>query len=140
MPQRGNSTDFNDYLDWEFANKEFNTADNTFSYLIPVKLAFNSSNPISGVAEAGYSFLNFYSDDTGNELYARLREYRPNPTYISNLATQKGINFTGGTYRDYDALLRGEAYYGHIIVYNLDSQPFKLVEIEDDKVINVSFF
>ncbi|MGJ1263931.1 hypothetical protein [Sphingobacterium spiritivorum] len=127
---------FNDLLLWDYAIKEVNTATDDYSYLVPVQGIQVNSDIGEGIAKKGYRIINFYTDKTKDKVYVRIRDYRPDSAFIDSLSIAKQIALVNNDYKEYKDLLAGEEFTGHIMVYNLNGSPFKLVEAKEGKVIN----
>lgn len=133
------SIDYNDFLLWEYAIKEIISEEN-YSYNVPVKDSFMKDKIENYLPEKGYSVLNLYTDSTYDNVYARLREYRPTPSYIDSICQFKGITMANHNYLDYHEVLEGEKFDGYIVVYNLDNSPFKLIQVKKGLVTNVIMY
>lgn len=127
---------FNDLLLWDYAIKEVNTMTDDYSYLVPVQGIQVNSDIGEGIAKKGYRIINFYSDKSKDKVYVRIRDYRPDRTFIDSLSKAKQIPILNNDYKEYRNLLAGEEFTGHIMVYNLNGSPFKLIQAKEGKVIN----
>ncbi|MGJ1430687.1 hypothetical protein ACR79M_04915 [Sphingobacterium spiritivorum] len=127
---------FNDLLLWDYAIKEVNTTTDDYSYLVPVQGIQVNSDIGQGIAKKGYRIINFYTDKTKDKVYVRIRDYRPDSAFIDSLSRAKHIPLVNNEYKEYKELLAGEEFTGHIMVYNLNGSPFKLVQAKEGKVIN----
>jgi len=130
---------YDDILLWEYAIKEVVSHEN-YSYNVPVKVSLMKDKLESYLPEKGYQALNFYTDATYDNVYARLREYRPDPIYIDSLCLAKNITLSNYNYLDYYNVLEGEKFDGYIVVYNLDNTPFKLIQVKKGIVNNVKMY
>ncbi|MDR0266253.1 MAG: hypothetical protein LBJ04_23775 [Sphingobacterium sp.] len=125
-----------DQLLWDYAVKEV-VNDTKYSYLIPLSGGISTDKIVDYIADKGYRMINFYSDQNQQNVYARLREYRPRPSYIDSLCQVKNISMTNYDYTEYQQVLANEKFDGHIVVFNLDGKAFKLIKVSMGKVGDV---
>lgn len=130
---------YDDILLWDYAIKEI-VSDEKYSYNVPIKVSLLKDKLEEYLPEKGYQALNFYTDSTYNNVYARFREYRPDPNYIDSLCVAKNITLNNYNYLDYHSVLEGEKFDGYIVVYNLDNTPFKLIHVKKGLVDNVKMY
>lgn len=130
---------YDDVLLWDYAMKEI-VNEEVYSYNVPIRESIMKNKLESYLPDNGYRVLNFYTDSTYNNIYARLREYRPDPVYIDSVCQAKNISMVDYNYLDYHTVLQGEEFDGYIVVYNLDNTPFKLVQVKKGIVKNVTMY